>query len=65
MFMGRNLMLETLVVLNRLTNFVNRYDIILKDDCIWNDVSLLIKKYDPFLIIDMKSMSTIVKQIVL
>jgi len=64
MFMGRHLMLETLVILNRLTNFVNRYDIILKDDCIWNEISLLIKKYDPFLNFNMKSLSTIVTQVI-
>jgi hypothetical protein len=63
MYLGKSIMLETLVILNRITNFVNRYDRILENDFIWNEVSLLIKKYDPFLNLNMKSMSTIANQI--
>lgn len=63
MYLGKSIMLETLVILNRITNFVNRYDMILENDFIWNEVSLLIKKYDPFLNLNMKSMSTIATQI--
>ena len=64
MFLGKSIMLETLVILNRITNFVNRYDTLLKDDFIWKEISLLIKKYDPFLTVNMNSIKRITRQVI-
>ena len=41
--------IETLVILNKLHNFINKLDVDLKDDLIWPDTSRIIKKYSPFL----------------
>jgi len=48
MYLGGHIMLETLVLLNRITNFASRYDTIIGDDVIWKRMSKMIKKYDPF-----------------
>jgi len=42
-------MLETLIMLNKITHFVSRYDTLLKEDVIWKQLSLLLHKYDPFI----------------
>lgn len=52
MFLGGHIMLETLVMLNRLTKFANRYDNIIGDDVIWKRMSKTLKKYDPFVTFD-------------
>jgi hypothetical protein len=53
-FLGKKICLETLVILNKLYNFVEIFDSYMSADPIWSDVSRLIKKYSPFLKIDRK-----------
>ena len=48
-YLGKRINLETLVVLNRSYTFKDIVDHQLKDDIIWQPVSRLIYKYDPFL----------------
>lgn len=52
MFLRKDITLETLVILEKLTPFVNSFDNELSEDLIWPDISRLIKKYKPFLKID-------------
>ena len=49
MYLRQDISIETLVILNNLTKFVEDLDISLKDDLIWPDVSRIVKKYTPFL----------------
>ena len=53
--------METLIVLNRLTGFIDRYDDLLNEDPIWKQLSFTLKKYDPFI----QGSSKQVKQIIL
>lgn len=48
-YLGGRVMLETLIMLNKITHFVSRYDTLLKEDVIWKQLSLLLHKYDPFI----------------
>ena len=61
LFLGGRIMLETLIMLNRLTGFIDRYDKLLEDDVIWKQLSFTLKKYDPFI----QGSSEQVKQIIL
>lgn len=49
MYLQGALSIETLVILNKLMNFVDTLDKDLKGDLIWPDISRIIKKYTPFL----------------
>ncbi len=49
LFLGGRIMMETLLMLNRLTGFIDRYDKLLEDDIIWKQLSFTLKKYDPFI----------------
>lgn len=49
MYLRQDLSIETLVILNNITKFVDTLDVSLKDDIIWPDVSRIVKKYTPFL----------------
>ena len=48
LFLGGSLMMETLIMLNRLTGFIDRYDDLLNES-IWKQLSFTLKKYDPFI----------------
>ena len=49
MYLGSKISPETLVILNKFENFVDNHDANLKDDYLWEDVKLLIVKYQPFI----------------
>ena len=49
MYLRNDISIETLVILNKLNNFVEQLDVQLKDDLVWPDTSRIIKKYTPFL----------------
>ena len=55
-------MIETMILLNRVTGFVNRYDSVMSDDVIWEQVSNRLKKYDPFVKMDTEKVKQLVKQ---
>lgn len=52
MYLRKTLSIETLVILNKLNNFVDNLDNTLSSDLMWPDTSRIIKKYSPFLTID-------------
>jgi hypothetical protein len=62
-FLRNDISIETLVILNKLYGFCSDFDIKLKDDFIWPDISRVIKKYAPFLKIDRKKYSDILGRI--
>lgn len=49
MYLRGAVSIETLVILNKLMNFVDTLDKDLKGDLVWPDISRIIKKYTPFL----------------
>ena len=53
-FLRNTISIETLVILERLNKFTERFDREIGDTVVWPDVSRLIKKYKPFLLIDME-----------
>jgi len=55
--------LETLTILNSIMGLTNRYDKIF-DDPIYNEVSKLCKKYQPFLKYEKQKMKNLLKQLV-
>ena len=63
-YLNGNISLETLVIYNQIFSFGNDYDKKLKDP-VWETVSLKIKKYSPFLHIDVFRYRKILKQVVL
>lgn len=63
-FLSQNISLETLVIYDKIFSFVKDYDKKL-DDPVWKTVSLKIKKYSPFLHIDIFRYRKILKQIIL
>ena len=49
LYLRHDVSIETLVILNKLNNFIDQLDIDLKDDLVWPDTSRIIRKYSPFL----------------
>lgn len=52
--------LETVVILNKLTRFMNRADKQITETIMWPDISRKVHKYDPFITIDSDKMKKIV-----
>lgn len=62
-YLQKSISLETLVILNMIFNFTKKYDKILIDP-IWENLSLRIKKYSPFLLINTEKYIQIMKETV-
>jgi hypothetical protein len=61
-YLGSNISIETLVILDKLYDLVNLYDKNIIDKIVWPDISRLIKKYKPFLKIDNEKYYAIIRQ---
>ena len=59
LFMGKKISIETVIILNDLVGFFPHWNKRLKDDILWSDISMLCRKYRPFLQYDAKKMSKI------
>ena len=53
LFLGKKINLETMVILNKLLNYVDTFDIEIAENYIWPEVSQLITRYEPFLKVDL------------
>jgi len=62
LYLKGSVSIETLVVLNKLNNYVEQLDSLLDKDVIWPDVSRIIKKYSPFLSINKEKYDNIVRR---
>ena len=51
-YMSRSINIESLVILNKLFNFCDRFDKDIEETLVWPDISRLIRKYGPFVKID-------------
>lgn len=52
MYLGKKIMLETLIILDMIYDYKDEYDEVLKNDIVWEELSLKMKKYKPFLNLD-------------
>jgi hypothetical protein len=52
MYLGGHIMIETLVILDRMTKYSTRYDSILANDVVWKSLSKTVKKYAAFVNFD-------------
>lgn len=59
-YLSEDLLIETLVILNRLTGFLRKADKEVTDTIVWPDVFNLINKYDPFVKADQNKCKKIV-----
>lgn len=62
MYFRNEVSIETLVIVNKINNFVELVDSKLQDHIVWPDVSRLIKKYSPFLNINKQKYDDIVRR---
>lgn len=62
-YLSRNVSIETLVILNKLFNFVEHFDKNIDDTIVWPDLSRLIKKYSPFLKINKEKYNVILRRL--
>jgi hypothetical protein len=61
-FLRKTISIETLVILEKLTGFINKFDSEINDTIVWPDISRLIKKYKPFLVIDVEKYDAIFRR---
>ena len=61
--LSKEVSLETLIVIDRILNYRSRFDKSLKDP-VWESVSMKMRKYSPFLHIDIFKFKKILKQVV-
>jgi len=59
-FMQEEICLETVVILNKLTRFIDRADKQITETIMWPDISRKVHKYDPYVSIDRDKMKKIV-----
>lgn len=62
MYLRGDISIETLVILNKLINYVPSLDERLEKDVVWPDVSRIIKKYTPFLTISEEKYGRILRR---
>ena len=63
-YLRGNVSIETMVILNQILGYKDDWDKQLKDP-VWESVSMKIRKYSPFLNIDVFRYKKILKQVVL
>ena len=62
LYLRNDVSIETLVIINKINNFVEPVDSRLQDDIVWPDISRLIKKYSPFLNINKQKYDDIIRR---
>ena len=68
-YLGKKISLETLVILEKILKYRQQFDAKISETYVWPKTSLLIKKYEPFLQIDVRAFRmktlTLVKELTL
>ena len=60
-YMSKSISLETLVILNKLFKFCDKFDLEIDEKFVWPDISRLIRKYSPFVKIDKEKYHAILR----
>lgn len=61
-YLRKTITLETLVILDSLLRFLDKFDMDIADKIIWPDISRLIRKYKPFLKFDREKYNAILRR---
>ncbi|NBO99958.1 MAG: hypothetical protein EBU90_07485 [Proteobacteria bacterium] len=61
-YLRKSITIETLVILDKLYSLTGKFDKEINDTIVWPDISRLIKKYKPFLIIDTDKFNAIFRR---
>ena len=61
-YMGKDIMIETIVIMDKILNFFIKWNKMLEEDFIWSDVKKVLIKYSPFLSIDLTEYRKILKE---
>ena len=62
-YLGDDINIESVVILNQLTGFMNRADKEITETIVWPDVSRKVRKYSPFVQYDLQKAKTIVLKV--
>jgi hypothetical protein len=62
-YLQEEISLETVVIINKLTGFMNKADKEITETIVWPDISLKIRKYDPFVRVNLDKMKKIVLKV--
>lgn len=60
-YLRKTITIETLVILDRLLNFIEQFDNDIEDTIVYPDISRLVKKYKPFLKFDLEKFNGILR----
>lgn len=60
-YLGGRVSLETMILLDNVIHFKDKYDVTLKDDFLWPNISRYMEKFKPFLEYDPKKITQILK----
>ncbi len=63
MYLQEEISLETVVIINKITGFMKRLDKEITETILWPDVSRKIRKYDPFIQVDLDKMKKIILKV--
>ena len=61
-YLRKTITLETLVILNKIYNYLDKFNLEITDTVVWPDVARLIKKYTPFLKINIEKYDTTLRR---
>jgi hypothetical protein len=62
-YLQEEISLETVVIINKLTGFMDKADKEITETIVWPDISLKIRKYDPFVRVNLDKMKKIVLKV--
>ena len=62
-YLQEEISLETVVIINKLTGFMDKADKEITETIMWPDISLKIRKYEPFVQVDLERMKKIVLKV--
>lgn len=65
LYLGKKISIETLIGSNIVLNYLPKWDREIKDSIIWPDVSKSIRKYSPFINMNKKDLTKIIKKVFL
>ena len=60
--LGGRISIETLAIFNKIFNYVDNFDKIIKEEIVWRPIRNRILKYEPFIFIDKGKYKNIIKQ---